>query len=171
MANPAGGFEPPAQRVVPGETWLRLLMLLSCPSLIRNHVHPTHVCPGIVVGITFSDAPEGLFVFHVTANGPCEDAGIRQGDVVTSVDGNNVFTRADFGALAKTWAAGERHNFTVRREGESIVLPVIIGHPSQVVRACVLACIFVHVLCVCGEGRGCRVIAAFSKKNSTPLAI
>mgnify|MGYP001583439896 CR=1 FL=1 len=61
---------------------LYMVQYLSVPKVIK----PSHP----FLGITYSSTSEGAYIQKVTAGSAAEKAGIRAGDIVTRVDGENV---------------------------------------------------------------------------------
>ena len=64
---------------------------------------------------TSSGYPSGVYVSGVTAGGPADKAGLKEGDVITAVDGNSVKGNEDFLKELKYYAAGETVSLSVSR--------------------------------------------------------
>ena len=75
--------------------------------------------------------PEGAAVKAVTADGPCEKAGLQVNDIITAVDGKPVTGSADLIAIVTDAQVGDRLEMTVYRKGESITLSVEVGEQIQ----------------------------------------
>jgi S1-C subfamily serine protease len=71
----------------------------------------------------------GALVTRVFGDSPADKAGIRPGDVITSVNGANVDSREGFTTLTSTATAGERLTVNVRRESESLQLSLTPVNP------------------------------------------
>ncbi len=56
------------------------------------------------LGLNANESHERVFILRVTPEGPAEQAGIRPGDIILSVDGKEVKGLADF--YRKVWALG-----------------------------------------------------------------
>jgi S1-C subfamily serine protease len=56
------------------------------------------------LGLNANESHERVFILRVTQEGPAEQAGIRPGDIILSVDGKEVSGLADF--YRKVWALG-----------------------------------------------------------------
>jgi S1-C subfamily serine protease len=56
------------------------------------------------LGLNANESHERVFILRVTQEGPAEQAGIRPGDIILSVDGKEVKGLADF--YRKVWALG-----------------------------------------------------------------
>jgi S1-C subfamily serine protease len=78
-------------------------------------------------GAQLLDAANGVRIGVVAAGGPAERHGLRQGDVVTHVDGE-VLTGADALIAKKNAArAGDQLALTIRRDGSTASLTVVLG--------------------------------------------
>lgn len=64
---------------------------------------------------TESGYPEGVYVAEVTPGGPAEEAGIEEGDIITSLDGTAVTTSDALVNLLTYYAAGEEVEVSVSR--------------------------------------------------------
>jgi putative serine protease PepD len=74
-----------------------------------------------------SGKPEGLFVTAVVPGGPSEAAGLRQGDVITAIDGQPVTDPDQLAVLTLKKKPGEPVTVTYEREGGSAEAKVILG--------------------------------------------
>lgn len=63
----------------------------------------------------------------VVPGSPADRAGLREGDVIERVDRDILDGSADLGELLADYRAGSRVTLTVRRGGETIELPVVLG--------------------------------------------
>jgi putative serine protease PepD len=63
--------------------------------------------------------PEGVLVGSVSASSPASAAGIRQGDLITSVNGDKVSTFADIRARIQTAKPGDVFDIKITRDGQS----------------------------------------------------
>lgn len=71
--------------------------------------------------------PRGAFVFAVTSGSAAEQAGIKAGDIITSVNGYNVYSSDDLREELTYYSAGDTTTITVYRSGEYIDLSVTFG--------------------------------------------
>ncbi len=62
---------------------------------------------------------EGLFVAGVVAGGPAAKAGLRQGDVITKVDGNPATTNVQLQELTLTKSPGDKVTIDYVRDGKA----------------------------------------------------
>ncbi|MFW2383911.1 MAG: alpha/beta fold hydrolase, partial [Acidimicrobiales bacterium] len=93
--------------------------------LIDGDVPATTFCPmrGLV-GIGWED-PEPVVISRVTPGSPAEDAGLRPGDLIVSIDGLPILTESD----VVDGAPGDVVEFVVERDGTEIELAVTRGFP------------------------------------------
>jgi S1-C subfamily serine protease len=63
----------------------------------------------------------------VDKNSPAASAGIREGDVITSVDRDILDGSADLGEILVQYKPGSRVTLTVSRDGKTLELPVTLG--------------------------------------------
>ena len=60
--------------------------------------------------------PDGIFISSVVENSPAAKAGLRAGDVVTSIDGRSVSKQEQFQEVLQTKAAGTKIQLTIQRQ-------------------------------------------------------
>ena len=68
--------------------------------------------------------PIGALVKEVADKGPAADAGLKQGDLITAIDGKLVESPESFGFRFGTKPVGATTTLTVRRDGKSVSLRV-----------------------------------------------
>lgn len=73
-----------------------------------------------------NDLPAGLYVADVAAGGAAEKAGIKQGDILTAVDGKIVETAKQVNEIRDTHKAGDTIKITVSRDGETKTFDVVL---------------------------------------------
>jgi len=73
------------------------------------------------------DRPRGALVGQVVPGSPADDAGVRQGDVVTEIDGRPVKDVEDLQLKVVAYDPGTRVNLTVLREGREKEIAVRLG--------------------------------------------
>ncbi|WP_158639101.1 Do family serine endopeptidase [Elioraea rosea] len=77
-------------------------------------------------------AEKGVLVASVEAEGPAAKAGLKAGDVVTSVDGAAIATPRDLATAVGAAKPGAAMTLAIRREGEVKELRVTLGeHPGS----------------------------------------
>jgi S1-C subfamily serine protease len=79
------------------------------------------------LGVSTSGAQGGAQITAVVAGGPAADAGLRQGDVITSVAGRPVMDPDDLSAVVGAREPGERVRVLVERGGDRRTLTVELG--------------------------------------------
>ena len=70
------------------------------------------------------DSPRGALVSDIMPKSPAEKAGIRRGDIITSVDGKRVEQSQDLVFMIRQHLAGNTVDLEVFRNGKSEILPV-----------------------------------------------
>jgi S1-C subfamily serine protease len=79
------------------------------------------------LGLTTGTAAGGAFVQDVYPGGPADRAGLRPGDVVTSLDGKPVRAAEDVPRLVDERKPGDRVEVEVQREGEQATVEARLG--------------------------------------------
>lgn len=78
----------------------------------------------------------GIVVVEVIADSPAEEAGLRQGDLITEVDGRIVDADTDLSAMVMQHRPGDRLELTIERRGRERTVEVTLGRnpdkPGQV---------------------------------------
>ncbi len=88
------------------------------------------------VNITESDAerfsmPIGVYVYAVTEGSAAEQAGIRQGDVITAVEGEEITDVNSLNDAKSEYNAGDTITLTVYRSGETIDVELTLQETHQ----------------------------------------
>ena len=65
-----------------------------------------------------SGYPAGVYVSEVTKGGPAEKAGVREGDIITAMDGISISSTSQLITYLKYYAAGEEIEFSISRLNE-----------------------------------------------------
>lgn len=73
----------------------------------------------------------GLYVMGVTVGGAAEKAGIQRGDIILSIDGQEVKSSTELNTVRDKHAAGDTVKITLDRNGESLTLDVVLGEDSS----------------------------------------
>lgn len=71
--------------------------------------------------------PQGLFVAGVAAGGPAATAGLRQGDVITKVNGQATTSNIQLQELSLTKKAGDKVQIGYSRDGKESTATVTLG--------------------------------------------
>jgi putative serine protease PepD len=82
------------------------------------------------VAATQAGVPEGLYVQVVTPGGPAAQAGLREGDVITKIDGQPATSTVQLQELALTKKPGDQVPLEYWRNGHTATATVTLGaHP------------------------------------------
>lgn len=79
-----------------------------------------------------NEVPEGAYVQEVVAGSPAASSGVKDGDIITKIDGQKVLEKD--GGLAKIISGkkvGDRLELTIWREGKEIKISVTLGEFSE----------------------------------------
>ena len=93
---------------------------------------------GVTVGAIPEEAaehyelPEGLYVSIATEGTDAWEKGIREGDIITDVNGKPARTTNDILSVRDTLQVGDTITFTIWREGESFDVEVVIGDINDI---------------------------------------
>jgi S1-C subfamily serine protease len=66
-----------------------------------------HVGPTAFLGVVLEDAPSGAKIFSVVPGKPADTAGLVKGDVITSLDGSTISSRADVRKIVLSLVPGK----------------------------------------------------------------
>ena len=69
----------------------------------------------------------GVYIVDVTKGGPADQAGLKVGDRIVSVDGSEIAAKDDLGTLMQKHAAGDTLAITVARDGQMQTVTVTLG--------------------------------------------
>jgi S1-C subfamily serine protease len=81
------------------------------------------------------DRPRGVLIADVFKGGPADKAGLREGDVVLTVDGREVFDDRGMKFIAATKAEGETASLAVLRGGQSKQISIKMAAPPGTSKA------------------------------------
>ena len=93
---------------------------------------------GITVGQIPTNAmehysmPEGLYVAAVSEGSDAEKQGIRVGDVITAVEGQNVTTTEEVVAIKDAHAVGDRLTFSIWRPEETLEITITLMDTNDI---------------------------------------
>ncbi|MEI9976483.1 MAG: trypsin-like peptidase domain-containing protein [Ignavibacteriota bacterium] len=85
-----------------------------------------------VAALKASGATEGVFVDEVTAGGPSEKAGLKEGDVIVAINGKPVHVGDDLVNTVTATPIGNTVNLTVLRDGKRESYKVVVGNMKQI---------------------------------------
>ena len=75
---------------------------------------------------------EGAYVNSVNAGSPAEEAGLREGDIVTAVDDTQITSADGLIIAAREHSIGDTVTLTVVRDDETIEVDVTLGSDAEV---------------------------------------
>ena len=75
--------------------------------------------------------PKGAAIRSVEQGGPAEQGGLRANDIVTAVNGETIESYEDLKKIVSDSEPGDKLNFTVYRQGETVSLTVTVGEKTQ----------------------------------------
>lgn len=84
-----------------------------------------------LVGISVQETKYGLFVASVQENSGAADAGLQEGDLIISVDGQKVSSTTEINDLRDQKKPGDTMAFRVLRDGEQIDANVVLTESSS----------------------------------------
>ncbi len=93
---------------------------------------------GITIGAipdnasSYYDIPTGLYVSAVAEGSDAEAKGIREGDIVTAVNGQPVETTEEVSAIKDQFGVGDSLTFTIWREGETFDVDVVLMDTNDI---------------------------------------
>jgi S1-C subfamily serine protease len=112
-----GGLKD-ATMIIPVEYFLRYRDDILAYGKVRNRIARAWI------GMHPMPSSRGLMVFGVIEDGPADMAGVRPGDLIVSLDDQEVSNRADLYRRLWQHQAGEDVILMVMREGHRHVLPI-----------------------------------------------
>jgi len=112
-----GGLKD-ATMIIPVEYFLRNRDDILAHGQVRNRIARAWI------GMHPMPSPRGLMVFGVIEDGPADMAGVRPGDLIVSLDDQEVSDRADLYRRLWQHQAGEDVIIMVMREGRRHVMPI-----------------------------------------------
>ena len=72
----------------------------------------------------------GVYIVDVTKGGPADQAGLKAGDRIVSVDGSEIASKDDLGTLMQNHSAGDSIEVTVARGGQMQTVTVTLGEKT-----------------------------------------
>ena len=93
---------------------------------------------GITVGAIPQEAvenyelPEGLYISAVAENSDAAAQGIREGDILTAIDGQSVSSTEEVAAIRDTKSVGDSLRFTIWRQGETFDVDVRLMETNDI---------------------------------------
>jgi serine protease Do len=84
---------------------------------------------------------EGVYITDVPTTGAAYAAGLRKGDVITRIDGVNVYSGADMVGKIATYRPGDKINISYKRDGKETTIPIVLRNSqgtTEVVKTSIL---------------------------------
>ena len=72
----------------------------------------------------------GVYVVDVVQGGPADKAGLKAGDRIVSIDGNEIAQKDDLGTLMQQHTAGDTLSITVARDGQMQTVSLTLGEKN-----------------------------------------
>jgi serine protease Do len=71
---------------------------------------------------------DGVYVWELSPDGAAAHAGIKQGDVITRLNGDEVLTGAEMVGKIATYSPGDKIKVTYKRDGKEYTVPVTLSN-------------------------------------------
>jgi len=107
-----------------------LLVLILTPvifGLIGLRVYSDATATGRIIGISLSTDEGPPTITQISDNMPAAHSGLKVGDILLSINGQEKSNTEDFVALARYFRRGEAVDFTVERGGRTLTKSVVPG--------------------------------------------
>lgn len=75
--------------------------------------------------------PQGVYVYSVSEGGAAENAGIRQGDIITAVNGEEITDMDELNDIKNRFDAGDSIELTVFRSGQTMTVTLTLQEVKQ----------------------------------------
>ncbi len=79
------------------------------------------------LGVSVEDQDNGVLISGIDRSGPAARAGIRAGDSVVAINGETVSTSRGLIRAVAAVTPGQNARLTVRRQGQTLDFPVVVG--------------------------------------------
>ncbi len=79
----------------------------------------------------FNDVPQGVYVVFTSEGSGAEKAGIKNGDIITAVDGKSITSMSDITKHIEDKKAGEKIELTVFRDNKTFDVTVVLTEAKQ----------------------------------------
>jgi serine protease Do len=74
---------------------------------------------------------DGVYVWTISPDGPAAHAGLKQGDIITKLNGEEVGTGAEMVGKIATFSPGDKIKVTYKRDGKESTVQVILSNNSS----------------------------------------
>ena len=115
-------------------TWLPLVAALALPGALRaqDEEHPGTERPGMIGVILDNEQGDGVRIIEVRRGSPADAAGVREGDIVVRLNGEDAAASLD--DLPSRLHAGDTVRLRIRRDGEGEREVVMVAEARQPAR-------------------------------------
>ena len=72
----------------------------------------------------------GIYVVDVVSGGPADQAGLKAGDRIISIDNTEVAQKTDLGTLMQEHSAGDTLSITIARDGQMQTVSLTLGEKN-----------------------------------------
>lgn len=112
-----------------GSIGLGFAIPIDTASRIASEIIATGTSETPIIGVSLdrSFTEPGARVAGVTENGPAAAAGLREGDVITELNGVRVVNSTDLIVDVRSLAPGEQVTLTVERDGQISEVTIVLG--------------------------------------------
>ena len=124
--DPEAGAAPGLGFAIPANTVVNIANQLISHGKVTQS---TRASLGITArnAVTADGQPAGVTVASVTSGGPAADAGLREGDVITQLDGTETPSQATLSSILANLNPGQKVDVTYTRSGSSHTAQVTLG--------------------------------------------
>lgn len=78
-----------------------------------------------------NDLPEGAYVLEVIEGSPAEAAGVKQGDIIKSIDNTRLTGDSDLAVIIGKKKVGEKITLVLWRDGKDVTVTATLGNQNQ----------------------------------------
>jgi putative serine protease PepD len=128
--DPQAGAAPGIGFAIPSDTVTSIVAQLIGTGKVTESGRATLGITGYTVATSHGE-PAGVGVTKVTSGGPADKAGLRAGDVITAVDGQQTAGLSALTAVLANLKPGEKVPVTYTRAGASHTTTVTLGSLSS----------------------------------------
>lgn len=83
--------------------------------------------PTILKSLGVQEDTKGMMIEEVLASSPASEAGLRHGDIILKIDGQNMFTAKRIQDYVRSHQVGDKLNFFILRSGTATAFELTIG--------------------------------------------
>lgn len=120
------GFSIPINEVVPIVTQLEEKGKVSYPIIGISGVSISDLNTFNLQYYNIDASVSGIFVSDTTTNGPAQKAGVKQYDIIQSIDGEKTTTFKDFRRILYSKKVGDRVTIQVLRDNKTVEIEVVL---------------------------------------------